>query len=138
MVALFEQQQLIECPQVLQVSSDPVGIVDEDIQQQRLEDIAECQCSDPQLFPMIDYLKSGQLPEDESQAIKLVMEHSQYDLVDDVLYHENPANHGSWRVVVPSELKSELLQEAHRGKFAGYFEEKRIYETSGSTTGGKE
>ena len=58
-VAPFEQQQQKECAQVLQVSSDPVGIVDEDIQRQRLEDIAEYQCSDPQLSPMIDYLKSG-------------------------------------------------------------------------------
>ena len=67
----------------------------------------------------------------ESQARKLVMEHSQYyDLVDNhILHHENPANRGSWRVVVPSELQSELLQEAHRGKFAGHFAEKRIYET---------
>ena len=58
-VAPFEQQQQKECAQVLQVSSDPVGIVDEDIQRQRLEDIAEYQCSDQQLFPMIDYLKCG-------------------------------------------------------------------------------
>ena len=57
------------------------------------------------------------------------MEHSQYDLVDNVLHHKNPANRGSWREVVLSELQSELLQEAHRGKFAGHFAEKRIYET---------
>ena len=60
-VAPFEQQQQKECAQVLQVSSDPVGIVNEDIQRQclELEDIAEYQCSDPQLSTMIDYLKSG-------------------------------------------------------------------------------
>ena len=59
------------------------------------------------------------------------MEHSQYDLVDNVLHHENPANivGVGELVVVPSELQSELLQEAHRGKFAGHFAEKRIYET---------
>ena len=54
-VAPFEQQQQKECAQVLQVSSDPVGIINEDIQRQRLKDIAEYQCSDPQLSPMIDY-----------------------------------------------------------------------------------
>ena len=78
---------------------------------------------------MIDYLKNGKLPENEPQAKKLVMEHSQHDLIDDILHHENPANHGSWHVVVPAELQSELLQEAYRGKFAGHFAEKRIYET---------
>ena len=48
------------------------------------------------MSPMIDYLKNGKLPEDEPQANKLVMEHSQYDLIDDVLHHENPANHEIW------------------------------------------
>ena len=85
-VAPFEQQQQIECAQVLRVSSDPMGIVDEDIQRQHLEDIAEYQflwVKQPfSHIPMIDYLKSGQLPGNESQAKKLVMEHSQYDLVD--------------------------------------------------------
>ena len=106
-----------------------MNIVDEDIQQQRFEDIAKYQCSDPQLLPMIDYLKSGKLPEEESEAKKLVMEHSQYDLIDDVLHHENPTNRGTWRVVVPHQLQSELLQETHRGKFSGHFAKKRIYET---------
>ena len=44
------------------------------------------------VLPMIDYLKCGKLPEDKLQAKKLVMEHSQYDLIDNVLHHENPAN----------------------------------------------
>ena len=63
---------------------------------------------------MIDYLKNGKLLEEEPQAKKLVMKHSQYDLIDDVLHHGNPTDHGSWRVVVPTELQSEFLQEAHR------------------------
>ena len=49
-------QQQAESMQVLQVSSDPVNIVDEDIEQQRLKDVAEHQYSDPQLSPMIDVL----------------------------------------------------------------------------------
>jgi hypothetical protein len=106
-----------------------MGIVDEHIQQQRFEDIAKYQCSDPQLSPMIDYLKNGKFPEDEPQAKRLVVECSQYDLLDNVLHHENLANCGSWRVVIPSELQAELLEEAHRGKFAGHFTDKRVYET---------
>ena len=128
-VAQPQLPQQTDSTQVLQVTSDPVNVVNEDIQQQRFEDIAKYQYSDPQLLPMINYLKSGKLPEDESEAKKLVMEHSQYDLIDNVLHNENPANRGSWRVVVPAELQSELLREIHRGKFSGHFAEKRIHET---------
>ena len=54
------------------------------------------------------------------------MEQSQYDLLDGVFHYENPTNRGCWRIVVPTELQSELLQEVHREKFAGHFAEKRI------------
>lgn len=114
---------------VLQVSAGPVNILQEDIQEQRFEDIAKHQYSDPKLSAMIDYLNSGKLPDDDCQAKKLVMEHSQYALIDQVLHHENPVDHGCWRVVVPAELQPAVLQEVHRGNFGGHFAEKRIYET---------
>jgi len=50
---------------------------------------------------MIEYLENGNLPEDEKQCKKLVLEHPQYELIDGVLYSENPAAPGSWRIVVP-------------------------------------
>ena len=112
-VAQPQQQQQTEVASVLQVSSYPVNIIIEDTQHHRFEDIAKYQCSDSQLLPMINYLKSGKLPENETEAKKLVMEHSQYDLIDNALHHENPTNRGSWRVVVPAQLQSELLQETH-------------------------
>ena len=74
--------------------------------------------------------ESGKPPESEKQAKKLVLESPQYDMVDGVLHNENPVAPGSWRVVVPKDLRQSLLEEAqHSGRFAGHFSEKRIYET---------
>ena len=78
---------------------------------------------------MINYLDKGTLPDDERQARKLVLESSQYDMVDGVLHSENPVIPGSWRIVEPKELRQSLLEEAHSGRFAGHFSERRIYVT---------
>ena len=45
------------------------------------------------------------------------MEHPQYELIDGVLYNENPA----------AVLHAGVLQEAHGGRFVGHFSE--VYET---------
>lgn len=94
-----------------------------------LREIAEHQQNDPDLSWIIAYLNNGSLPNDEKRARNLVLETSQYDLVDGFLRCENPVIPGSWRVVVPKELRKPLLEEAHSGRFAGHFFEKRIYET---------
>ena len=88
--------------------------------------IAESQHGDPELSPMME---KGTLPEDEKQSKKLVLEHPQYELIDGVLHNENPVAPGVWRIVVPEVLCAGLLQEAHGGRFAGHFSEKKVYET---------
>ena len=93
-----------------------------------LQAITECQRKDPDLSSIIDYLEKDTLPDDEKKAKKLLLESSQYDMLDGVLHNENPVAPGSWRVVVPKNLRQSLLEEAHSGWFAGHFSEKRIYE----------
>ena len=75
---------------------------------------------------MIELLECGTLPPDEKLARKLVLEQDQYD---EILHHENPANPGYWRVVVPKSLQQNVLEEAHSGRFAGHFAERRVYDT---------
>ena len=94
-----------------------------------LREITEHQRKDPNLFPIICYLEKGTLPDNERESRRLVLESFQYDMVDGVLHSENPVIPGSWRVVVPKELRQSVLEEAHGGRFAGHFSEKRIYET---------
>ena len=45
------------------------------------------------------------------------MEGTQYNIINDVLQHENPNQPGEWRVVVPACLRGELLKELHGGRF---------------------
>ena len=68
------------------------------------------------------------LPPDEKVAKKLALEKDQYDIIDVILHHESPANQGYWRNV-PKTLRQKVLKEAHSGRFAGHFAERRVYNT---------
>ena len=56
----------------------------------RVSEIAEQQRQDPELSPIIKYLEDGTIPTEKKLARRLVMEHSRFDVVDGVLYYENP------------------------------------------------
>ena len=45
------------------------------------------QKKDPELGPIVEYFKQEVLPSDEVEARKITLNRSNYDLVDDVLYH---------------------------------------------------
>ena len=78
------------------------------------KDMTEHQENDESLQPMLAYLKEG-TSEEEAAAKMLVLESTQYDILKGVLSHENPHNSGSWRIVVPRDLRSSLLDELHGG-----------------------
>ena len=78
---------------------------------------------------LITFLEEGELPDDPKLAKRMVLEQSQYDLIDDILHHENPVDPGCWRQVVPPALREKLLNESHGGKFSGHFAEKKMYDT---------
>ena len=65
--------------------------------------------------------ESGKPPESEKQTKKLVLESPQYDMVDGVLHNENPVAPGSWRVVVPKDLRQSLLEEAQWSVCRAFF-----------------
>ena len=62
-------------------------------------ELSESQMSDDQLRPIIDYLRSGNLPNDENSARELALNKKQYVLLDDVLYHMFAD--GTLRVIPP-------------------------------------
>ena len=74
------------------------------------------------------YHSHGLLPEDQKVARKIVLESQHYEMIDGVLHQENPNHPGRWCVVVPKELHSQLLTEAHAGSFGGHFSEKKVYD----------
>ena len=55
-----------------------------------LKEVAMHQQNDFYMASMIIYLKCGTLLDDEKLSRRVVLESKQFELVDDVLYHENP------------------------------------------------
>ena len=76
-------------------------------------------------MPMIDYLETGNLPQDKKQARELVLSKELFTMEDDVLYHVERDK--SLRFVLPSSDRQKLFDEAHSGKFAGHLREAKIH-----------
>ena len=93
-----------------------------------MAEVCTLQQEDPDLAPMLNYLTDGSLPSDEKTARKVLLESKQFDLLDGVLHHENPAFPGRLCVVVPKQLHTNLLEETHAGRFAGHLAEKKVYD----------
>lgn len=96
--------------------------------QEQLEDIQQQQQRDPELLPLISYLRRGELPEEEKAAKKIVMESAKYELMDGILHFEYPTAPHRWCIVVPKDLQVPLLEETHGGKFAGHFAERKTHD----------
>ena len=92
-------------------------------------DIETLQRQDEELAPIFRYLEEGILPGDDRYAKRLALEKSRFEVIDGVLYHENPDVPGVWRIAVPRALREILLKESHSGKFAGHFAERKLYAT---------
>ena len=126
-----EKQEAL-CREVSTSSSDDAKLdhltdAMEEIAQQKLRDIKAQQRKDSELNDIILYLENDQLPKDAAVAKKVALESSQYEILDGILYHNTHTQPGTWCVVVPEDLRTDLLTEAHSGKFSGHFAERRVY-----------
>ena len=50
-------------------------------------------------------------------------------MIEGVLYYENPDMPGCWKIAVPKCIRLTLIKEAHGGRFAGHFAERKMYAT---------
>ena len=91
-------------------------------------EVKEQQRDDPECKAMLAYLEDGVLPEDSRLARKIALERPHFEVMDGCLYHENPHKPGKWCLVVPEKMKPRVLHDAHGGRFAGHFGEKRVYD----------
>ena len=89
----------------------------------------EEQLRDPALYPIMNYLSKGVLPEDSQVAAKLVAEASLYTMADEILYYIGQKKDSIPKVVVPSDYKKRLMEEYHAGVMSGHFSGPRIYKT---------
>ena len=84
------------------------------------KNMTEHQENDESLLPMLAYLKEGislkKLLQRSSYLSQLSMPFSmEYSAM------KNLHNSESWRIVVPRDMRSSLLDELHGGKFSGHF-----------------
>ena len=96
-------------------------------EQKRLDEIRRLQREDSELMMIFQYLEDGKLPDNDTSARRLALEKTRYEIIDGILYFENPSAPGKWRIAVPKELRATLLSETHDGKFAGHFGEQKVY-----------
>ena len=97
--------------------------------QSKDSEIGQLQRKDEEFAPIFRYLEDGILPNDEHKAKKLALEKSRFDVIDGVLYYENPDTPGCWKIAVPQCLRLTLMKEAYSGRFAGHFAERKMYST---------
>ena len=103
-----------------------------------LDEVHRLQQEDSRCSELVDYLTNGVLPNDELSCRKIVLESKQFHVVDDVLYHENPAFPDRSCIVVPEPLRHALLKESHCGRFAGHLSEKKCMTVTDAMSGGRE
>ena len=82
------------------------------------EKIRELQLQDCDLAQYVMYLECGGLPEEDRVAKKVVLESRRMEVIDGILDALYP---GCWCVVVPKELRFDLLTEAHSCVFWAFF-----------------
>ena len=92
------------------------------------EDLGAAQRVDPDFRLVFAYLDEGTLPDDDSEARKVVLNSEAFDLTDGVVYHESSTTPGKWCLAVPQDRREVLIREAHDGRFSGHFAEKKIFE----------
>ena len=88
-------------------------------------EVGRLQAEDMDCAPMLTYLQSGELTSDQKLSQKIVLESKHFAVVDGVLYREDRDRQC---VVVPSSLRVQLLEEAHKGRFAGHLADKKVHD----------
>ena len=85
------------------------------------------QHKDPEVMEILEYVNRGRLPSDANRAQRLVSEGSVFVAVDDILYYVDPKRGDRKRAVVPTQLRKQILQNAHSSRFVGHFSGQRLY-----------
>ena len=106
-------------------STDEMTDDDSDVEQSPirscpLDKLKELQNSDPMCRPIIEFLKSGNLPTDPKMARKVAVEAENYAILNGILYHfwfsdgaQKRKDRCFQQVVVPAKLREEVLAAMH-------------------------
>ncbi|MEM7284290.1 MAG: DDE-type integrase/transposase/recombinase, partial [Pseudomonadota bacterium] len=82
--------------------------------------------NDPHLSPKLHYLHDGQLPSDEDDARRIILESEFFVLLDGLLHHICPIRQrdspgeSPHQLVIPASMQQELLEAFHDDLYAGH------------------
>lgn len=102
------------------------------------EKVRDCQLKDDKIRPIIQYLENGSLPKEDQPARRIVLSSEAYIIENGVLYRilDTKAREISKQteeiyvcLVVPNELKFDVLTSAHGDLSAGHYGSQRTYTT---------
>lgn len=79
------------------------------------------------MYPIILYLKEGNLPEDSKEAQEVIALAQQFTILDGVLCGMNPEQGELPQIIVPASLKQQIMEEHHAGVLAGHFSGPRLF-----------
>ena len=85
------------------------------------------QAKDSDLRETMEFLKSGDLPDDPQRARKIAAQAPSFALVEGILHYIDPKRSHRRRVVVPSHLRRQVMENSHSGPYGGHFAVSRLY-----------
>lgn len=93
-----------------------------------MEKVRSFQHNDQELAQLMDYLEKKSLPVELSNAKRVIIQaQKNFYITNGVLYYENEDDAGRRRLVVPKDLRKEVLTENHEALFAGHFAPKKMF-----------
>ena len=90
-------------------------------------EFALSQQQDPELLKIIQLLTNDLLPDNKTDAKKVVTQAHSFAIVDGVLYFIDVKHNHQKRCVVPKQLRNQLMEENHMGPMAGHFAREKLY-----------
>ena len=103
------------------LASDPVVV--------QSESILSAQRRDTELLAIVKYLENKQLPSEAEHARRIVLQSPLFSVIDGILYFIDIRKGGHQRTVVPRHLRSQLMEEHHKGPMGSHFSGNKLFKT---------
>ena len=86
--------------------------------------MSDQQANNPELGPIIMFVRDGIAPADPKLARTLVAERTMYEVVDDILYQVEGE---ALKIEPPAHMRDDLVQNLHRGLYRAHLGVSKTY-----------